>query len=361
MSHPMLRRILARSAAVLAVVALTAAAAEAQEKRFDGVTVRFATFGGGWDKAVHDFAGVQVERLGAKIVYFASLPPDTLAKLIAARGREMPFDVIEMSAITRDDTMEGKFLQKINLANIPNTKELFPGTFDEWKVPSWVVQEGIVYNADKFKELGLPKPEKYSDLLHPKLTGRVSILDVGITGAIHMIAGMAVEQGSRPEDYVTGLKMLSQVKAYKFWQVGAQVMTGFTSGDVWAATMHAGFAIQGARDNMPLEMAHPRVGRYVGILNEGWLGIVAGTNPKVAEAAEAFINAYVSAEAQEGLARRRGIVPVNKVALGKLGDDPILKRMLILGEADVPKMLRTDLSKIDRADFVAKWNRAVAK
>src|SRR4051794_18716641 len=77
--------------------ALAIGPARADEPRFDGVVLRVATFGGGWDKAVHEFIGVELEKRGGKVEYVLAPPRDALARLIAARGRQIPFDVVEMA------------------------------------------------------------------------------------------------------------------------------------------------------------------------------------------------------------------------------------------------------------------------
>jgi hypothetical protein len=84
-------------AAASILLAALGGPAAAQQPRFDGVTLRVATFGGGWQTAVHDFMGIEVEKRGGKVEYIPSPPRESLAKLIAARGREAPFDVVEMA------------------------------------------------------------------------------------------------------------------------------------------------------------------------------------------------------------------------------------------------------------------------
>lgn len=352
-----------RAAWGMATAVVTAAlwlspSADAQQ-RFSGVTLRVATYGGGWDKAVHDFAGVQLEKQGLKIEYVTGTPRDNLAKLIAAKGRPAPFDVVEMADNTWVDTYDAGFLQKIDLNKIVNKKDLLPGQYDEWKVASWNTQEGILYNTEKFKELGIPAPKRYSDLLNPKLSGKVSVIDISPAGSVQLLVGAATDAGGSIDNLEPGFQWLRQVNAFKFWKVGAEAMTLLQSGDVYASTMHAGFAVQARRNNMPVGFVHPQVKNMKGILKEGWLGVVKGT--KNAEAAELFINAYIDAETQLNLAKRRGVVPVNGVARAQLGEDPLLKEIFLLSEADVGNMLRIDFTKIDLSAITQKWTRSVAK
>lgn len=340
--------------------ALAAPAVRAQTPRFDGVTLRVATFGGGWDRAVHKYAGVKLEALGAKVEYVTAPPRDNLAKLIAAKGRPAPFDVVEMGDLTWVDTYDAGFLQKIDLANVPNRRDLLPTQSDEWKVASWVTQEGIVYNAEKFAAAGIPKPDRYTDLLNPKLAGKLCLIDITQAGAAQFLVGVSTDNGGSMKDIEPGLKFVKEANPFQFWKVGAQAVTLMNSGDIWASTMHAGFAVQMRKAGLPVAFTHPKIGPTKrGLLKEGWLGVVKGT--PVTRAAEFFINEYVSESTQHGLAVERGVVPVNGKARARLADDPILKEMFLLSDADVGNMVSVDFNVFNLDEATQRWTRAVSK
>jgi putative spermidine/putrescine transport system substrate-binding protein len=307
---------------------------------------------------VHEFIGVEVEKRGGKVEYVLAPPREALAQLIAARGRQIPFDVVEMSDNTWVDTVEGKFLQPIDLTKIDNKKDLESFQYDAMKVASWNTQEGMIYDTERLKLAGIEPPRRYSDLADPRLAGKVLMIDVSQAGSVHFLVGAARDAGGSEANLAPGLDLLSRIKARSYWKLGAEAMTLLETGEAWVATMHAGFAIQGKRKGMPVAFVHPAVGANVGILKEGWLGVVRGT--KVAAAAEYFINAYIDPVAQEKLALRRGVVPVNKVARRALIEDPVLKDTLLLSDAEVRNMMRIDWQKLD-PDFSEKWSRAVAK
>lgn len=336
-----------------------ASTARAQTPRFDGVTLRVATFGGGWDKAVHKYAGVKLEALGGKVEYVTAPPRDNLAKLIAAKGRAAPFDVVEMGDLTWVDTYDAGFLQKINLNNVPNRRELLPSQSDDWKVASWVTQEGIVYNTEKFAAAGIPTPERYKDLLNPKLAGKLCMIDISQAGAAQFLVGASMDDGGSMTNIEPALRLVKAANPYQFWKVGAQAVTLMNAGDVWASTMHAGFAVQMRRSGLPVAFAHPKIGETKrGLLKEGWLGVVKGT--PAARAAEFFINEYVSAETQLGLALERGVVPVNGVARSKLSSDPLLKEIFLLSEAEVANMVSVDFNVFNLDDATQRWSRMVS-
>lgn len=160
------------------------------------------------------------------------------------------------------------------------------------------------------------------------------------------------------ENIDPGLQLVKQINPLQFWKVGAQAVTLMKAADIWAATMHAGFAVQMRRQGMPVAFVHPKIGASNrGLLKEGWLGVVKGSpQPR---AAEFFINEYVSSSCQHGLALERGIVPVNGVARAKLAEDPLLRELFLISDADVGKMVSVDFNKFNLDEATQKWTRMI--
>src|ERR1043166_9380248 len=71
--------------------------------KFDGVTVKIATFGGKWRDIVDKHVAKPFEAEGGKIEYVLGQPAQNMAKLVAARGQPAPFDVYE----TMDNFLPG--------------------------------------------------------------------------------------------------------------------------------------------------------------------------------------------------------------------------------------------------------------
>lgn len=330
----------------------------AQEPRFDGVTLRVATFGGGWDKAVHELIGQEIEKRGGKVVYVVGPPRDNLAKLIASRGNA-PFDIIEMDDKTYLDAMSGGFLEKIRLDRIANRTDLDADAFGDYKVGAWVVQEGLLYLPDKFKEAGIPTPTRYSDLANPKLAGKVSFADVAAPGTIHILVSMAVDKGGSEANMKAAYDELRKINASRYWKLAADAQQQLAAGDVWVSTMHQGHAAQALNKGVPVAFVHPKSGDKVGILRPGWLGMVKGT--KVQDAAEYFINAYIDAKAQEALAIQRGVVPVSNKARDAIAKgNARMKETSLLKPEEIKAMLRVDMEKLDPG-YSDQVNRAVAR
>src|SRR5271169_1795116 len=92
--------------------------------QFDGVTVRLATFGGIWRDIVEENVGRAFAAEGGKIEYVLGQPANNMAKLIAARGQEPPFEIYETMDNFLPQLAAGGFLGKIDLAQVPNVRDL---------------------------------------------------------------------------------------------------------------------------------------------------------------------------------------------------------------------------------------------
>ena len=111
-------------AVVALVVGLWTPGAQGQAKPFDGVTLRVATFGGPWRDDLAKNLAPKIEALGGKVEFIIGSPQDNLAKLIAARGREPPFDVVEILDAQVDQVIEGGLIIPLDYAAIPNASQI---------------------------------------------------------------------------------------------------------------------------------------------------------------------------------------------------------------------------------------------
>lgn len=346
--------------AAICLVFIGAGAGLAQDERFDGVTLRVASYGGPWNETLRQLVGVELEKRGAKVEYVLGEPTDNLAKLIVARGKEPPFDVVEVDPVTFRSFLEGGFLQTINMNNIRNRDELAVRPEGESLVPIWLTQEGVIYNAVKFKELGIAKPERYSDLVNPRLSGRVGFPDINRSAALFAVLGFALEYGGNERNIEPAFPAIKKLGAVKYSKSSAGDATAFKNGDIWAFFAHAGWAARLRKGGLEhVSFAHLKFGERRGVIDAGYMGIVKGS--KNLKAAEFFISRYISADVQEALARSRGIVPVNSKAMARLTDDLVLKEMLLLSPEDVRNMYPLDLSKVDFAEWANRWNRVMTQ
>jgi putative spermidine/putrescine transport system substrate-binding protein len=344
--------------ALASMVALAAiGSAMAQDERFDGVTIRVATWGGSWRDRMQELIGSEFEKRGGKVEYVVGNALENFNKLIAARGQKPPFDVMEFQSDLWKPLVDAAFLAPLPFAKLPNSANHSPQQRDDVTVNTWILEEGIVYNADKFKELGLPKPEKYSDLFNEKLKGRVAWPDISY--GPYAIIGLATEFGGDELNIDPGLKRLEEAKLGYYYKSSVELSTKFASGDVWAAPWHAGWAVRVKRTNVPLAMSFPKVKDRQGIIASGMIGIVKGTD--VQKAAEFWVNQYLSPDAQEKLGRANGVAPINPTALSAMRTDSFLADLMLLTPEDIAKTYSINWAKIDLSAIITKWNRSIAK
>ena len=356
MKYPKAATALALAAAVATAVGLSAPASA--EGKFDGVTLRVATFGGSWKESLDATITPKFEAMGGKIEYVTGSPQANLAKLIAGRGRA-PFDVMEILDAQVPDFQSTDFLSEIDLSMVPNKEFLADFQYNDMMVASWNTQETICYNTEKFAELGIDPPKTYSDLAVPELEGRLSIPDITSGGGLANFAGFAYAAGGDGRNVEPGIELIKSLKALKFWSRGGETVTQFGSGDIYAAVVHAGWCVRAKNAGYPVTTAHPVINdEIVGVAKEGWLGVMKSSEHY--EAAVWFINEYIGYDFQYRAATKNGVMPVNQKVIAELANDPVAAEMLELDPAMIAKALRVDYTKVNVSDWIDQWNRMVS-
>ncbi|CAN5810052.1 ABC transporter substrate-binding protein [soil metagenome] len=341
---------------------LLSTGAQAQAKPYEGVTLRVATFGGPWRDDLAKYVAPKFEALGGKVEFIVGSPQDNLAKLIAARGRDVPFDVVEILDAQVDQVSDAGMLLPIDYTAISNAPQL-----DAWQrapnaLVNWTTQEVICYDKGKFAELGLPAPVTYKDLANPKLAGRVMLADITGGGGLANFAGMSYAAGGDTTNVKPALDTVRSIEGVKFWKAGSDVVSSFKSGDIYAAVAHTGWCLRAIKfAGANVTSVAPKINdKQKGVIKVGWLGAVKGT--KNAAAAMFFMNAYLGEEFQVAFAKNSGVWPVNKAAMVRLAtEDPVFVALNVTAPADIDKMLRVDYKGVNVSAWYDQWNRAVSK
>ena len=351
-------RLLLAAAALSVAIGTHATMAPVHAGQFDGITVRIATFGGRWRDVVAAHVGKAFEKEGGKIEYVLGQPANSMAKLIAARGQEPPFDIMETMDNFLPQIAAGKFTDPFDLKQIPNTAQLDKSMFDADKVMIWITQEGMIYNKAKFKEAGLEPPTKYADLAHAKLKGKVSLPDISAGGAIPAIVGMSYEAGGSESDIGPGLELVKRIGPASFWSSSSNLQTQLVNTDVWAAASQVGH-VQRLRGKVDLGAVFPPVSQgKSGVLKQGYLVKVKGA--RNAKAIEWIIDQFLAEPMQLAVMTEAGQVPVHRSALAKLQKDPEYS-FLRLSAEEFAKMYAIDFSKVNEAAYVQRWNRTIGR
>jgi putative spermidine/putrescine transport system substrate-binding protein len=342
---------------ILALVMLAPLAGRAQ-RPLEGTTLRVATWGGSWRDALHTLIATRLEAMGAKVEYVLANPTENFAKLVAARGRETPFDVMEVSPEIITTMVREGFVQKLDLGKIPGTRALPKFALAESWVITGIAEEGIAYNEKKFQELGLPRPEHYSDLLNPKLEGHVAFPDVTVTMHWSAMVGLAREIGGSEATLDRALDQIRKMKPLYYYPASTDLVTKFNLGDVWAAPFHAGWVIRVRRTGFPLAHANVTINGKVGYLNPIYAVIPRGS--KNVPGAEAWIDGQLNPDVQFEFSKKVGIVPMNRAARDRLAKDPEAA-ILMLSDEQLNQANMVDWSKLNADEWREKWNRFVGR
>ncbi len=325
--------------------------------KFDGVTLRIATWGGSNKAAIEDSIVPKFEALGGRIEFVTGSPQANFAKLIAARGRA-PFDVMEILDAQLPDFAQTDYLARIDLSKVPNTRYLEDWSYNEMGMASWLTQETICYNTEKFAELGIPAPTTYRDLAIPELKGRISIPDITSGGGLANFAAISIAAGGDLKNVKPGIDLIRDMNVLKFWSRGGETVTQFQTGDIYAAVVHAGWCVRAKNAGSPVQTVHPVIKEgVVGVQKYGRLGIMKSSSNY--EAALWYVNEFVGIDNQFTLATQTGVFPTNREVVARLGSDPVLKQMLELDPGMLGKQLRIDYSEVNISDWVDQWTRAI--
>ena len=345
------------SAAGLVAAGLAAAApGPAAAGMFDGVEVRVASFGGKWRNLIESTVGEAFAAEGGKMVYVAGSPSPNFGKLVASRGAEPPFDLMETTDDFLPPLLAKGWLDEIDYGRVPNASALAERDRSKHWVKTWTTQSAIIYNTEKFKEHGIPVPVKYADLKHPKLQGKISVPDIAGGGVMPCLVGMALEGGGDESNIDPALDLIASLDVKAFWKSNSALRTLLKSGDVWAACagVHTMGRLLGAA---PLWATHVEVKPGVfGVLKQGWLVKIKGGKNDAAR--DWIVNRFISERHQRGV-MKGWLLSSREDVLASYASEPGMDFMRLKPD-EVANMYSIDFSKVDRTVYTEKWNRKVS-
>src|SRR5205823_5970110 len=116
-----MKRMIGIALAVLIASGAGAYGALAQQQ--SAVTLRIANYGGAFTASQKKYAAdVFSQRTGIKIEFIDGNPKDHLAKMIASKGREAPYDVVYLDDDIQASAIAAGVVQKLDPAQVPNLK-----------------------------------------------------------------------------------------------------------------------------------------------------------------------------------------------------------------------------------------------
>ena len=272
----------------LAAVSLLLTGLAASPARAEEVTLRITTNGGDFEQFENRYLADRFTReTGIKIVWVEANPPDEVQKLIASRGRPVPFDVAQLDDKTQPQAIAAGTLAKLDPAIVTNLGQLYDAAKQKdgygparlfW---SW----GLFYNEKALKDAGIPAPTSWEDLWNPKLAGKVAIADITGPGGVDFVLKAAQLAGGSETNLQPGLEKIAQLKVQSYYSSSNDIRTKLASGDVWVAPWNNGRSWALIDSGFPGKFIYPKEG---GFLHTTTADVVAGT--KHPREAQLYIN-----------------------------------------------------------------------
>lgn len=349
-----LRLVTLISGALLAAVGAAPATAQSN------VTLRVGAYGGAFTDAAAKYAAAPfTARTGIKIEWVNGNPSDHLAKLIAARGRPAPYDVVYLDDDIESEAIAAGVLGKSGPADIANLKHLYAQAVnkDGYGPALNFYSTGIAYNAEKFKAAGIAEPTSWADLWNPKLAGHVAVPTLDNTmGHAFLVAAEYLAGGNEatPEK---GIDKIAQIKAQSY-PVSSPVLDPLlTSGDVWIAPWLNGRTWGLIGRGVPLRYVLPKEGGFFGMTT---ISVTATTTHR-AEAL-AFINEVLGPLAQLGMVDQIPYGPTNKLLGPVLAAYPDVAQKFPATPEEIAKLrlINWPVFHQQYAHAVDLWNRKIA-
>lgn len=338
-----MKRMIASSLAtvVTAFAALTCLQpVSAQEKPSD-ITIKVGNYGGAFTGTQRKYAAdLFTRRTGVKVQYVDANPVDHLAKMIASKGREAPYDVVYLDLDVQASAIKAGVLEKTDPEQVPNLKFVYDDAKnkDGYGPGMMIYTVGIAYNPQKFKEAGIPAPDSWEDLWDPRLAGKVMLPDLSaIQGRMFLIAAAKLNGGDE-RHLEKGIEKIAQLKYHSIYTSTVQLEALFPTGDIWAAPMADGRAWNMIDKGASLAFIRPKEGAGVGM---GMLDVVKGS--KHPKEAFAYINTVLDPYPQLGQAYEIPYGPTNSLL------SPILAAY-----PDVAKRMTSSLTELKRG-YIADW------
>lgn len=344
---------------LMPVTALLLCSAPPLEAQISGVTLKVATFGGHSGDVEQAYVGDRMTRMtGVKIEWTHGNPSDFLAKMLAARGREAPFDVVLLDDAVQDAAIRAGAVAKLDPALVPNLNKLYPRARNAQGYGPYAIlySIGIVYNKDELKAAGIAAPDSWQDLWNPKLAGHISVPDISLPQGADFVIKIAQLNGGSEANVVPGLEKIAQIKANSYYTSSNTLGQQLASGDVWASVWTSGRAWAMINQGYPVGYVVPKEGSILGI---DTVDMVAGTaHPKEAQE---FINTQIDPLGQLGWAVEMSYGPSNATLKSVFEAYPALAQTMPSSEADLSKLYSPNwgLYNAHLQEATDYWNRNV--
>ena len=348
-------RIASVLAATLAVsVGAFSGATQAQDSLSVG-----GIYGGVWADSIRDgFLKPFGEQAKVQLKLEEGISGVTLAKLRQQKDNPQ-FDVVWMDRVVSDQGIKEGLLEPISPAALTNMPDVVGEAFiknaagEIMAVTTGYWAAGLAYNSKEIKD----RPVSWLDLTKPEFKGRLAVYSPENSINFPIMVTLAELQGGGIKNIDPAFKLMSGLakdKAIFFGgsPAGANLLA---NGEASIATLASSQVWDLQKKGLPIEYVVPKEGAIAGDIR---VHIVKGTKNKAL--AEKLVNHVIGAPAQEEIAKRLLLGPVNT----KTKLDAETDKKMPWGPGGSVKNLRIvdALAILDNRDAWSKrWNEEVAK
>lgn len=337
------------------VLSVAATAAPAQETiNVSGI------YGGVWAESIRTaILTPYQQKSNTKLNIEEGISAVTLAKLRQQKAAPA-LDVVWMDRIVSDTAIAEGLVEAIDPAALTNMPDVVPQAFVKDKAGNivaittgyWAV--GIAYNTKEIKT----KPTSWLDLAKPEYKGKLAVYSPENAIGLPLVLTLSKLNGGSATNmdpgfaFVRDLATKSGAIFFAGSPAGANMLA---NGEVSIASMASNQVYDLQSKGHPIAYVVPKEGVVAGDMR---VHVVKGAKNRAA--AMKLANYAVSAEAQEILAERLLVGPVNKKS--KLKPDVAAKMPWGPdGNADLLVLVDANAVLQNRDAWVARWNKEVAK
>ena len=342
---------------------LLAGAAHAQQK-YAGQTLRVAEFGGSWQQwLLKNIAPRFEQETGARVEYLPGIPVQFMAQMVASKGQTPPFDMANLSDdLGPQATLQGLVSTEPNPTLTPNLAKLpAAGQRPGGLGPAlFVAPAGIVYDADKFAQNGLPEPTEWDALTNPKLAGHVALPDITFVYRALYAAINYYKTGDQTK--IEGsLDLIKSIKDPMIYTDFPTLQTRFNGGEIWAVVGSAGYLQRLKQTGRNLKLAVPKA--RDGKTGAGFAALTPIKGSSKLDLAQVYINIAIAADRQTAMVRDVGFAPTNLEAIQAVATDPALAPLVVSDPAQLDAAFKTNWTDLNKAlpEWIEKWNRTVRR
>ncbi|WP_308563698.1 extracellular solute-binding protein [uncultured Klebsiella sp.] len=321
----------------------------AQDKRFDGVTLRVNGYGGDYDRLMKKLIAEPLEkRTGLKVSFMPGASATAVTRVIATPD-DPPFDIILCDSPSVPQLMTSDVIAATSPGEIKGIEKILPNMreFGDYGLPFSISAMALAYNTKYVKNA----ITSYADLAHKELKGRVGLFNLENNGGLLTLIALAEANGGSLDNMKPGFDAFAKIfpNTNSLTPSTVNLQQLFQQEEVWAGGFWDGRINAMISSGLPLKIVIPQEGLYAG---RSYFCPIK--NSKHPEAVAAFLEQALSDEFVGGIASFFRYGPATNVRL----PSDIANTILTYGPA-AGNIKTVDWHKVaaNRSQWFSEFNR----